>query len=153
MPLDFTDEALLLRLQVGFPLHPRPFRMLGDALGIPEQETMQRVARLKDDGYIRTIRASFDVERVGAASTLVAVCVNPDQIEAVAAAVNQHPEVTHDYERNHRYNLWFTIIADSRERIEELLEQTRALPGVTEVVELPVVQRFKIAAVFHAQRR
>jgi len=153
MTRDFTDEALLLRLQAGFPLHPRPFRMLGDALGTSEQETMRRVARLKSEGYIRAIRASFDVERMNAASTLVAASVDPNEIEAVARELNQYPEVTHNYERRHRYNLWFTIIADSRERIEELVALTRGLPGVTEAVELPVVQRFKIAAVFDGKRR
>jgi len=152
MTLDFTDEALLLRLQAGFPLHPRPFRMLGDALGISEQEAMRRVQRLKSEGYIRAIRASFDVQRMGAASTLVAACVEPARIEAVAHELNQHPEVTHNYERRHHYNLWFTIIADSRERIAELVEQARRLPGVIEAVELPVLQRFKIAAVFDAKR-
>jgi len=152
MTLDFRDEALLLRLQVGFPLHPRPFRMLGDALGMSEQETMQRVGRLKDAGYIRAIRASFDAQRMGAASTLVAARVEPAHIEAVAHELNQHPEVTHNYERRHDYNLWFTIIADSRERVAELVEQARGLPGVIEAVELPVVRRFKIAAVFDAKR-
>jgi len=153
MALDFKDEALLLRLQVGFPLHPRPFRMLGDALGISEQETLERVARLKREGYIRAIRASFDVKRAGAVSTLVAARVEPERVAAVARELNQHPEITHNYERRHRYNLWFTIIADTRERIDELLERTRQLEGVIEAVEVPVVQRFKIAAVFDAQRR
>jgi DNA-binding Lrp family transcriptional regulator len=153
MTLDFTDEALLLRLQAGFPLHPRPFRMLGDALGMSEHETIRRAERLKSEGYIRAIRASFDVERMGAASTLVAARVDPARIEAVAQDLNRHPEVTHNYERRHRYNLWFTIIADSRDRIAELVEHARGLPGVIEAVELPVLQRFKIAAVFHAKRR
>jgi DNA-binding Lrp family transcriptional regulator len=148
MTLDFKDEALLLRLQVGFPLHPRPFRMLGDALGFSEQETIERVARLKNEGYIRTIRATFDVGRVGAVSTLVAAAVEPDRIETVAEALNKHPEITHNYERRHRYNLWFTIIAESRDRVDELLAQTRELEGVTDVMELPVTQRFKISAVF-----
>ena len=160
MTLDRTDKAVLLRLQVGFPLHSRPFRMLGDALGVPEQEIMQRVQRLKDEGYIRTIRATFDVERMGAVSTLVAACVEPDRIEQVAAALNEHPEITHNYERRQvygqgmpcPYNLWFTIIADSRARIDELLEQTRGLEGVKEVLEVPTLRRFKIAAVFDARR-
>lgn len=130
MTLDLTDKALLLRMQSGFPLHPRPFRVLGDALGISEAETMQRIARLKAQGYIRAIRATFDVQRMGAVSTLVAARVEPERVEQVARALNQHPEVTHNYERDHPFNLWFTIIADSRERIEALLEQTRGLPGV-----------------------
>jgi DNA-binding Lrp family transcriptional regulator len=153
MALDFRDEALLLRLQVGFPLHPRPFRMLGDALGISEQETIERVARLKRDGYIRAIRASFDVKRMGAVSTLVAARVAPELTTAVARELNQYPEITHNYERRHDYNLWFTIIAETRERIQELLAHTRQMEGVMAAVELPVVQRFKIAAVFDAQRR
>src|SRR4030042_483728 len=99
MALDFTDEALLLRLQVGFPLHPRPFRMLGDALGISEQQTMERIQQLKREGYIRAIRASFDVQRMGAASTLVAARVEPEQVEAVADELSRHPEITHNYER------------------------------------------------------
>lgn len=152
MTLDLTDKALLVRLQAGFPIHPRPYRMLGDALNLSEQETMRRVLRLKDQGYIRTIRATFDVGRVGATSTLAAACVEPDRIEAVAHAVNEHPEVTHNYERGHRFNLWFTIIAASRDRIEELLQQTRRLPGVNEVAEFPAIRRFKISAVFDVRR-
>jgi DNA-binding Lrp family transcriptional regulator len=152
MTLDFKDEALLLRLQVGFPLHPRPFRMLGDALGISEQEVLQRVGRLKDEGYIRAIRGTFDVKRVGAVSTLAAACVEPEKIETVAHQLNQHPEITHNYQRRHRYNLWFTVIAESRDRIDEILEQARMLPGVTDLIELPVLRRFKISAVFDATR-
>ena len=152
MALDFKDEALLLRLQVGFPLHPRPFRMLGDALGIPEQEVLERVSRLKDEGYIRAIRATFDVKRVGAVSTLAAACVEQEQIVAVAHELNRHPEVTHNYQRRHRYNLWFTVIAESRDGIDEIIERARALPGVTDLIELPVLRRFKIAAVFDATR-
>ncbi|UCH35810.1 MAG: AsnC family transcriptional regulator [Armatimonadota bacterium] len=153
MALDFTDEALLLRLQAGFPLHPRPFRMLGDALNISEDETIERVRRLKAEGYIRAIRATFDVERAGAVSTLAAACVETERIDAVAEALNQYAEVTHNYERTHRYNLWFTVIADSRARIEEVLEDARGQPGVQELVELPMIRRFKISAVFDGRQR
>jgi DNA-binding Lrp family transcriptional regulator len=153
MTLDLTDKALLLRLQAGFPLHPRPYRMLGDALGLTEQESMQRVQRLKEEGYIRAVRATFDVERMGAVSTLVACCVEPERIEEVASTLNRHPEITHNYERAHRYNLWFTIIAESRARIDEMLQETRELEGVTAVAELPTTRRFKISAIFDARQR
>ncbi len=94
-------------------------------------------------------RAGVRSRRLGFASTLVAARIpDPDDLPRIAAAVNAYHEVTHNYQRSHEFNLWFTLIAESRERIGEILRQVAALPGVAELRELPAEEVYKIRASF-----
>ncbi len=107
--LDDVDRELLNAVQWDFPLEPRPYAVLGERLGIPEPEVRERVAKVKDAGVLRQLSAIFDTRALGYTSALVAAKVDPDHIDDAAAVISAHPGVSHNYKRNHAYNLWYTI--------------------------------------------
>ncbi|MEM3092753.1 MAG: AsnC family transcriptional regulator, partial [Candidatus Nitrosocaldus sp.] len=108
--LDAVDREILNIIQWEFPLVARPFLVIGERLGISEEEVIARIRRLKDEQIIREIDAIFDTRRLKYKSALVAMSVEQSRIEYVAEAVNRHPGVSHNYERDDpNYNLWFTI--------------------------------------------
>jgi len=147
--MDATDRDLLNLIQRGFPLTSRPYEALGQRLGLAEAEVLERVARLKDAGIIRRIGASFDSGRLGFVSTLCAAQVPEDKLEAFVAQVNRHPGVTHNYLREHVYNVWFTLTAESGEAIAAALEEIARATGVGTILNLPAAQTFKIQVDFH----
>lgn len=107
--VDDKDGLLLNALQESFPLVERPFAAIGEAIGLSEDETLERTVRLRRAQIIRQVSAIFDTRALGYRSSLVAVKTAPDRIEETAKAINRHPGVSHNYERNHAFNLWFTI--------------------------------------------
>lgn len=152
MNLDALDRRLLNRVQADFPLVRRPFQALAEELGTSEAMVLGRLRHLQEAGVIREFSPVFDVARVGGVSTLCAARVAPDKLEAVAAFLDAFPEVTHSYERAHAFNLWFTPVSRSPERLETILAQTRAQPGVEEVLSLPSEETFKIRVRFNAEK-
>jgi siroheme decarboxylase len=145
--MDQRDRDLLNEIQSDFPVEPHPYRVLGRRLGMDEQEVLARIAALKEEGVIRRLGASINSRKVGFVSTLIAAQVPEQQLDAFVAVVNACPGVTHNYERDHRYNVWFTLISSSAEEkdrtIRSLVEQT----GI-EVLELPAKKIFKIRVNF-----
>ncbi len=141
---------LLDRLQARFPIEERPFLSLGEELGIPEEEVVSQVRELVEEGLVRRIGPFFDSRRLGFESTLVAARVEAGRVDAVAHEVNLFKEVTHNYLRDHRVNLWFTLIAPCQKRIDEILGCVGALPGVHDVHNLPSRRFFKLNADFSA---
>ena len=107
--LDDLDRALLNAVQWDFPVEARPFAALADRLGTDEATVLERIARVKDAGILRQLSAIFDTRALGYSSALVAAKVDADRIDDAAAAVNAHPGVSHNYKRNHDYNLWYTL--------------------------------------------
>lgn len=152
MALDEMDRRLVDRIQHDFPVVPRPFAAIGEALGIAEEEVLRRAARLEESGILRGIGAIFDLQRLGFASTLCAAIVRPDHVDRVAARISGYSEVTHNYLREHAYNVWFTVIAPSRNRIREILDRIRSETGVEDLLDLPAAQVFKIHVEFRADR-
>ena len=152
--MDDSDARLLTRVQARFPLEPTPFRVLGDELGMPEAQVLARTRRLVENGLIRRIGATFHPERLGYASTLVGmrVPVGPGgpsgAIEAVAAVVGRFVEVTHCYERDDEWNLWFTVTAESAERLEAVLDAVRAGAPGCRLMSLPARKRYKLRVEF-----
>lgn len=142
--MDHLDKALLELAQADFPLEPRPFALLGEKLGLSESQALERVARLKQIGVIRRLGASFDPRALGYVSTLVACVVPQRQVEDFARVVNAYPEVTHHYQRDHHYNLWFTLIAPSRADLARILSEIQARTGVGELRSLEAERLFKI---------
>jgi DNA-binding Lrp family transcriptional regulator len=145
--MDDTDRKLLNMIQEDFPVEPEPFRILGVRIGISEKEVLERIAALKEKGVIRRIGAVFQPAKLGYASTLCAAVVPADRIEFFADIVNGYPGVTHNYERDHEYNIWFTLIAPSEPELEKTLEEISRRTG-TEILSLRAVQTFKIDARF-----
>ena len=145
--LDEADKALLQTLQDDFPLTTRPWDALAERLGTTAEDVMGRIGRLKEEGVIRRIGPVLETDRVGlTARTLVLMKVPPERMDEVAEIVSGFDEVTHNYERDHEYNLWFTLITPSQERLKDALASIIAATGVPEegILSLPVTERYKI---------
>lgn len=148
---DPLDGLLMNLLQQDFPVCPEPYKVLGEQLGISEQEALERTRRLKENGYIRRLGGVFDSGRLGYVSVLCAAQVAPDDIPAVTEAVNRCIGVTHNYLRQHDYNVWFTVTAESEARRDAIVDELESLPGIQRFMRLPAVARYKIRAVFDMQ--
>ena len=107
--MDNLDKEILNEIQWTFPLTPKPYSEMAKKFGLSEQDMMQRLRVLKDAGIIRQISAIFDTRKLGYKSVLVAMAIEPEKLDHIANQVNRHPGVSHNYERNHEYNLWFTL--------------------------------------------
>jgi len=146
--LDELDWRILESIQADFPVDRRPFQVMAEQLASTETEVLERVRRMSEAGIIRQLGPVFNIRGIGFASTLCAASVEPSALEAVAAAVNAYDETTHNYLREHAFNMWFTLVAPSRERIDAILEDVRQLPGVRELISLPAEKMFKIKVHF-----
>ncbi len=142
------DRAILNEIQSNFPLVPRPYAEMGERVGASESEVLDRVGYMHEAGIIRRIGANFTSRKLGYTSTLCAARVPPENLEHFAEVVNRYPGVTHNYLRKHRYNVWFTLIAESRERLAQILDEIRETSGVTEILSLPAKEIFKIKVDF-----
>jgi len=147
-PLDDIDRALLNRIQSDFPIASRPFAILGENLGIGEDEVIARVARLKQTGLIRRIGGNFVPEKLGFVSTLCAAKVPEARLADFADVVNRFAGVTHNYLRDGDFNVWFTFIAPSMAQIETNLARIAAEAGIEGILNLPATRVFKIKAQF-----
>ncbi len=146
-PLDHADRQLCDLLQRQFPLAPRPFAALGQILGWTEQETLERIERLKRSGLIRQISAIFDSARVGYRGLLAAFHVPSDRLDDVAAAVAGHDGVSHAYERDHHLNFWFTLTCPPGTDPESECARMAEALGVSQWVALPATATYKIGVV------
>lgn len=147
-PLDDIDRAILNQIQSAFPIVPRPYAATAEKLGLSEAEVLTRVQRLVDLGIIRRIGANFNSRLLGYTSTLCAAAVPPAQIETFNAVVNQYAGVTHNYLRRHRLNIWFTLIAPSAARLEEIIQEIKIKSGIREIYSFPARRIFKIQVDF-----
>lgn len=148
--LDDMDKALLSVIQSGFPVALRPYAVLGEQLGIPEEEALERVRELRRKKIIRRIGANFNSAKLGFRSTLCAAKVPDDKMELFIQEVNKRPGVTHNYLREHAYNIWFTLIAPSEEVVKRELADIEANTGVS-VLNLPAEKLYKIKVDFQLQ--
>ncbi len=148
MELSDLDKRVLTRIQAGFPIGSRPYAALGEYLGVSEAEALASVDGLREAGVIRRIGAIFDSNRLGYRSTLCAIAAPLERVDEVAAVVSAYPNVTHNYLREDRYNVWFTLIARSQERIAEILAEIASATGVTDILDLPAIRLFKIRVDF-----
>jgi DNA-binding Lrp family transcriptional regulator len=146
VPLDATDKQLLNLLQSRFPLEQKPFARVAGEAGLGEAEVIARTQRLLAERIIREITPIFDTPALGYSSMLVAAKVDPDNPHRAAQIVNQHPGVSHNYLRNHDFNLWFTIAVppDSRLGLDGTLEALARTSGAQSMRQLPTITMFKI---------
>jgi len=145
--MDAKDRELLNEIQSSFPVEPHPYRVIGGRIGIGEQEVLARIACLKAEGIIRRIGASINSRRIGFVSTLLAARVAPEKLDSFVKEVNACPGVTHNYERKHEYNVWFTLIAPSAEEKRRIIRELEDRTGI-EILELPAKRIFKIRVDF-----
>ncbi|MEW5841417.1 MAG: Lrp/AsnC family transcriptional regulator, partial [Thermoproteota archaeon] len=137
-------RKLLNDIQWVFPLADRPYEELGKKHGLSEDEVMRRIGSLRAMGLVRQINAIFDTRRLGYKSALIAFAVRPDRLDAVAEKVNEHPGVSHNYERNHEYNMWFTLAVPPEADMKAELDRMAALDGVEKYRLLPTLKMYKI---------
>lgn len=143
--IDEKDGAILNELQEGIELSPRPFLAIALKLGLTEEEVMNRISVMKKD-KIRQISAIFDTRTLGYQSSLVAAKIKPERLDEAAAVINRHPGVTHNYRRNHDYNLWFTLAVppNSRFGLEQTVRILGEQAGADVIRLLPTLKLFKI---------
>jgi DNA-binding Lrp family transcriptional regulator len=142
--LDDLDRELLNAVQWDFPLDPRPYAVLGERLGIPEPEVRERIARVKASGVLRQLSAIFDTRALGYTSALVAAKVAPEHIDEAAAIINAHPGVSHNYKRNHDYNLWYTVAVPPGESLDDHVDVLHRDSGALVTRKLPTLKLYKI---------
>jgi len=147
-PLDDLDRAILNEIQSHFPIDSQPYAEMGRRVGASEAEVLARVMNMAEAGIIRRLGANFTSRKLGYTSTLVAARVAPESLDHFVAVVNRYPGVTHNYLRRHRYNVWFTLIAESEERLNCILEEISQNAEVEEILSLPAQEVFKIKVDF-----
>ena len=139
--MDETDRRIVNALQGGFPLCARPFEAAGAALGLSGDELLSRVKALLANRTLTRFGPMYDAEKLGGAFSLCALSVPAQDFERVAALVNAHPEVAHNYEREHRYNMWFVLATQTALRISQVIQAIESETGYP-VLDLPREEEF-----------
>ncbi|MFB5647081.1 MAG: Lrp/AsnC family transcriptional regulator [Candidatus Nitrosomaritimum yanchengensis] len=142
--MDNLDKELLNEIQWTFPLVTRPFDDIAKKFDTTPEIVKQRLKQLKEIGVLRQLSAIFDTRKLGYTSSLVAMEIEPDKLEYVANQINRHPGVSHNYERDHQFNLWFTLAVPPGSDLKTDLEKFNVLKGIKKVRMLPTLQLFKI---------
>jgi len=142
--IDPLDKQLLNEIQWTFPLSSRPYLELASKQGLTEDDVMVRISSMKRTGLIRQINAIFDTRKLGYKSALVAFAVEKDKLDSVALEVNKHPGVSHNYERDHEFNMWFTLAVPPDGVLKKDLGVMASLEGVIKFRLLPTLKLYKI---------
>jgi len=142
------DKRLLNIIQTNLPFESRPFAALAARLGTEESVVIERLRFLKEQGFIRRIGPFFDSSKLGYIGTLVALEVEPHYIPQVATVINLEDGVTHNYERDGVFNVWFTLFNHTIEEQNEVLNRIGKLTGVVRLINLPATKKFKVSVQF-----
>ncbi len=146
MTEELTAELLSL-IQKKFPLTPKPYAQIASMLGCDEEEVLHTIQAQKDASIIRQISPIFDTKRLGYSSSLVAFVVAEEAIDRAVELINSHPGISHNYERDHRFNIWFTLAVapDSKLGLEKTVALLADKVGARDFIMLPTLKMFKIA--------
>ncbi len=145
--MDHLDRTIINALQGGFPISARPYADTAEHLGISEAVLISRLRALLDDGLLSRFGPMYHAERLGGALTLAALRVPADDFDAVAAKVNAHPEVAHNYARDHEFNMWFVLGTETSERIAEVIAEIECETGL-KVYNMPKIEEFFVGLHF-----
>ena len=149
MQLSEIDQRLLNEFQRDLTLDSRPYLRIAETLGVTEQDVLDRLERLHQCGAVSRVGAVVRPNRIGA-STLAALAVPPASLDEVAAIVNGFAEVNHNYEREHRYNLWFVVTAQDRASVDAVLAEIESRTGLIPL-DLPMLNDYHIDLGFSLQ--
>jgi DNA-binding Lrp family transcriptional regulator len=138
------DKELLNEIQWTFPLVTRPFDAIAKKFNVDPEIVKEHLNSLKKAGVLRQLSAIFDTRKLGYTSSLVAMEIESDQLEYVASQINRHPGVSHNYERDHQFNLWFTLAVPPGSDLKTEIDKFNVLKGIKKVRMLPTLQLFKI---------
>ncbi len=146
IPLTELDRKLLNLMQGSFPIEPRPYAAVAREAGCSEDDVLARVQHLLDKRIIRQVTPIFDTRAFGYGSMLVAAKVDPEHPWRAAKIINEHPGVSHNYLRNHEFNMWFTLAVEEESKLglQGTLDVLQALTGAESIRQLPTLQLFKI---------
>ena len=147
--MDATDRDIVNNLQGGFPLCERPYAEAAAKLGLNEDELIRRVEALLENGTLTRFGPMYHAERLGGALTLAAMKIPPQDFERVAQIVNGFPEVAHNYEREHDFNMWFVLATETPERIGETIGEIEHATGYR-VYNMPKLEEFFVGLRFEA---
>jgi len=139
-----SDKELLNEIQWTFPLVTRPFDAIAKKFDTTPEIIKEKLNNLKEIGVLRQLSAIFDTRKLGYTSSLVAMEIEHDKLDYVASQINRHPGVSHNYERDHQFNLWFTLAVPPGADLNSELEKFNVLKGIKKVRMLPTLQLFKI---------
>ena len=139
-----SDKELLNEIQWTFPLVTRPFDTIAKKFDTTPEIIKEKLNNLKEIGVLRQLSAIFDTRKLGYTSSLVAMEIEHDKLDYVASQINRHPGVSHNYERDHQFNLWFTLAVPPGADLNSELEKFNVLKGIKKVRKLPTLQLFKI---------
>ena len=139
--MDSIDRAIVNRLQDGIEICERPFAPIAHSLGIPEAELASRVERLLADGTLSRFGPMYNAAELGGAFTLAAMSIPAGDFERSADLVNAHPEVAHNYERDHALNMWFVVAAERPEGVGNVIREIERETGYA-VLDLPKLTEY-----------
>ena len=139
--MDSLDRRIVNGLQGGFPVGERPYAAAAAGLGIEEDELIRRLSRLLESGVLSRFGPLYDAERLGGAVTLAAMVVPEERFDEVAAIVNAFPQVAHNYERAHRFNMWFVVAAESSAQVAEAIAGIESASGIA-VLNMPKLDEY-----------
>ena len=140
--MDLLTQQLLDRFQHGLPVCAQPYQAMAEALDCSEEQVLERLRSLAATGALSRVGPVMEHSKAGA-SSLVALAVPPAQIEQIATYINHLPEVNHNYEREHRYNLWFVLTGPSRSHLDAVLQNIQHDTGL-EPLDLPMLKSYRI---------
>jgi len=146
--LSETDKKLLNLIQTDFPLVTEPYKHMADTVGVSEEEVINRINDLKSNGIIRRIGPVFDAKSLGYTSALFAVKVPEDKEEKAAKYISSFEGVTHNYHRDHEYNIWFTLVAEGKEAMNGIIDAIKNKISPQKFLQLRAKRTFKIRGVF-----
>ena len=140
-------KDILLRIQKNFPLIATPFKQIAKELNTTEQNVISIIQEQKDEKIIRQTSAIFDTKSLGYKSSLIAFEIDEDKINDAVKIINAHPGVSHNYERNHKFNIWFTcaVSKDSQIGLEKTIEILANQTKANDFIMLPTLKLFKIS--------
>ena len=142
--MDELDKEILNEIQWTFPLVSKPYDAIAKKFNTTPQVIKERLIELKKSGILRQLSAIFDTRKLGYKSSLVAMEIEPEKLEFIANQINRHPGVSHNYERNHQFNLWFTLAVPPGSDLKTEVDKFSKLSGIKKTRLLPTIQLFKI---------
>ncbi|MDW7640997.1 MAG: Lrp/AsnC family transcriptional regulator [Nitrosarchaeum sp.] len=142
--MDSLDKEILNEIQWTFPLTPKPFDDIAKKFDTTPEIIKERLINLKKIGVLRQLSAIFDTRRLGYKSSLIAMEIESDKLEHVANQINRHPGVSHNYQRDHQFNLWFTLAVPPGSDLKTEVDKFSILKGIKKVRMLPTIKLFKI---------
>ena len=146
--LDDLDRAILNRIQIEVPLAKRPFRVLAREFDLSEDEMIERVRNMWDMGIVRRLGPILNYRAWGVSGVLVAAKVRKEHVERARASIENYPEITHAYLRDYAWNLWFNVIAEDEEKMDQIIDRLEEQAGLEDIRKLPQEKSFKLGVRF-----